>query len=152
MSKEWPRLTVTLTGPNKPEVCRSCGEPADDLWQEHDGDDRPEFRYLWLCRKCGDRLIEPHPRLYNQLSNYAPAPGAMRICTDCPHRTDKGICACPAAKANGGPGILIQAIGGFSGFIDGRDKNGRRWGKPFTTYSFPPSDCTGKNPTPIDPK
>lgn len=152
MSKRWPRLTETLTGPIGHDRCRSCGDIADDLWQECDENDRPEARYLWLCRKCSDSIIEPHVRLYNDVNVNAPAPGAMRICTDCPHRSFAGICTCPSAKANGGPGILIQTHGAATGFIDGRDKNGRRWGKRMTWYSLPPSHCTGKTPTPFDPK
>lgn len=145
--ERWPRLTQTLTGPDRPESCRCCGEPADDLWQEHDDQDRPEHRYLWLCRRCGDRTIEPHPRLYNRLDNCHPAPGAMRICGDCKHRATGGQCLCPSAKAHGGDGISITAHHGARGFIDGTDRKGRRWGRAFISYNAPPSKCSGKEPS-----
>ena len=152
MPDRWPRLTITLTGPNQPEVCRSCGEPADYLWQECDDRDKPEFRWFWLCDKCSDKIIEPHPRLYNDVHRHAPAPGAMLICSDCPHRVSAdGTCGCPKAKANGGAGILIQAHGATTMFIDGRDSKGRRFGRRMTTYGMAPSACTGKNPTPFYP-
>lgn len=142
MSERWPRLTTSLTGPDKPEVCRCCGDVDAHLWQEHDDHDKPEPRYLWLCRRCSDRIIEPHPRLYDEISPNAPAPGAMRICADCKHRAAGGLCT--MAKANGGLGITVSAFTGLSGFMDGRDKKGRRWGKRFTSYPYPPTACTGK--------
>jgi hypothetical protein len=144
---KWPRLTLTLTGPNAPEICRACGETADDLWREHDDRDKAENRWLWLCRKCGDALIEPHPRLYSCVPDMSPAPGAMRICAGCEHRTAEGICGCPRAKANGGVGILIGVHESGRGFIDGAKYSG-----PFIAYGFHPSACTGKNPTPFDQK
>lgn len=151
MSERFPRLTTMLAGPDKPEVCRCCGDADASLWQEHDDRDQPEHRYLWLCEKCSDRIIEPHPRLYAKIDDNTPAPGAMRICADCTLRAAGGRCACPTAKANGGPGINITTTTGFHGFIDGRDKSGRRWGRRFTHYPSPPSACSGKQTTPTCP-
>lgn len=142
MSERFSRLTIELKGPDRPETCRCCGDVDAGLWQEHGDHDETEHRYLWLCEKCSDRIVEPHPRLYSKIDDNAPAPGGMRICANCKHRSPGGRCV--QAKANGGPGITITATTGFHGFIDGRDKNGRRWGRPFTSYPAPPSACTGK--------
>lgn len=141
--KDWPRLTQTLTGPNRPGECRSCGARGDlGLWQECDHLDKPEARYLWLCVRCSDQLIEPHVRLYLNPHRNAPAPGAMDICAPCLNRTNC-LCVCREAKANGGPGISITVSKGLSGFWDGRDKRGRRVGGRFTEYPAPPSACSG---------
>ncbi len=145
--KDWPRLTQTLRGPNRPGECRNCGmvDHGDltlGLWQECDHEDKPEARYLWLCAKCSDQLVEPHVRLYLNPHKWAPAPGAMAICAPCQNRTGC-LCVCKEAKANGGPGITITASKGLSGFWDVRDKRGRRVGGRFTEYPAPPSACSG---------
>lgn len=149
--KDWPRLTKTLPGPNKPGACRNCGRgndettrPADELqiWQECDHEDKPEARYIWLCPKCAEELIEPHVRLYGTLHKWAPAPGAMDICAPCLNRTGC-LCACKDAKANGGPGISITVSKPMVGFWDGRDKKGRRTGGRFMDFPAPPSACSG---------
>lgn len=144
--KDWPRLTVTLPGPNKPGYCRNCGDAEQlrllGLWQECGHHDKPEARYLWLCAKCSEILIEPHVRLYVNLHRWAPAPGAMDICAPCLNRT-ACLCVCREAKANGGPGITITVSKGMSGFWDGVDKKGRRTGGMFTDYPSPPSACSG---------
>lgn len=149
--KDWPRLTKTLPGPNRPGACRNCGVQPDEntkpagelqLWQECDHEDKPEARYLWLCPKCADTLIEPHVRLYTNLHKWAPAPGAMDLCAPCLERT-ACLCVSAKAKANGGPGIAITVAKGISGFWDGRDKKGRRTGGMFTDYTHPPSACSG---------
>lgn len=145
--KDWPRLTQTLPGPNKPGFCRSCGTTdaagkALELWQEHDHEDKPEPRYLLLCPSCSDRLIEPHVRLYSMLHKWAPAPGAMDICAPCLNRT-ACLCVCKEAKANGGPGINITVSKPTTGFWDGRDKKGRRTGGRFMDFPAPPSACSG---------
>lgn len=117
---DWPRLTETLPH-REPGRCNACGLEGNDqvaaggpmglaltltVWREHDRFDKPEARYVVLCRKCSDKLIEPHPRLYAPLPRFAPAPGAMGLCSDCRHR-DGCRCTCPAASANGGEGIEI---------------------------------------------
>jgi hypothetical protein len=146
MSKSWPRLTQTLDGPNAPGVCRCCGGGGTEvnlqLWQEHDENDRPEHRYLWLCSPCSERIIEPHVRLYSSICNNSPAPGAMPICDPCANRVGCQ-CACALAKANGGPGILIHGVRGLQGFWDGRDKRGRRVGGRFVEYPEPQRSCDG---------
>lgn len=147
--KDWPRLTVTLPGPSRPGVCRNCGngetghpESELQLWQEHDHEDKPEARWLWICPKCADELIEPHVRLYSKSHKWAPAPGAMDICAPCLNRTGC-LCACKEAKSNGGPGIAITVAKPHVGFWDGADKKGRRTGGRFMDFPTPPSKCTG---------
>jgi hypothetical protein len=152
MKKPWPRLSETLPL-CEPMRCGQCGETEENctsdirLWQEHDASDRPEPIWFWLCQTCSDRIIEPHPRLYECVSEHAPAPGAMRICSDCPHR-HKTRCSCPAAKLNGGPGILVNAVQPLVMHIDGRDSKGRRFGNWHKSYALPPSGCSGKTPWP----
>lgn len=151
--KDWPRLTKTLPGPNKPGACRNCGQldnlerplrPDEELqlWQEHDHEDKPEARFLLLCPKCAEKLIEPHVRLYSNLHKWAPAPGAMDICAPCLNRTNC-LCVCKDAKANGGPGINITVGKPTVGFWDGADKKGRRTGGRFMDFPTPPSKCSG---------
>lgn len=151
MSTPWPRLSETLPAA-EPQRCGECGSDGADgdlqLWQEHDASDRPESIWFWLCPRCAAKIIEPHPRLYNRVCDNSPAPGAMRICADCPHRK-RTRCTCPTAKANGGPGILINAVQPLVAHIDGRDpKTGRRFGQWLRSYAMPPSGCSGKTPWP----
>lgn len=148
-SESWPRLTETLTAAlpagNAPEfgACLSCGAHVRNyLWQEHDHLDRPEPRFLWLCVKCSDELIEPHVRLYAQLDSNAPAPGAMGICNACEWRA-AGRCTCPTARVNGGAGIRIKASRPCVAFVDGV-RNGRRSGWRQLFYAESPTDCTGR--------
>lgn len=112
----WPRLSDTLPY-RSPSHCNACGRGSPDapflanggdlrLWQECDQNDRPEARYVLLCKACADRLIEPHPRLYRRIHHFAPAPGAMRLCGDCAHR-DGTICRSPKARFNGGEGTFM---------------------------------------------
>ena len=106
-STPMPRLSDELTGPVDPEHCQSCGFDADlTRWREHDDRDQPESIVVVLCRRCADRLIEPHPRLYAALADAEPHTGSMRICIPCRYR-DGVLCAHPSAKANGGPGVVL---------------------------------------------
>lgn len=146
--RNWPRLTETLRA--APCVCANCAKRADLptdapllLWQEHDDNDKPEAKYLLLCYKCSDEIVENHPRLYNKLDRNAPAPGAMDICVNCRARYKT---FCPKAKIHGGPGIEITASKPTGAHIDGRGKDGKRFGVWLKLYALPPSACTGKEP------
>lgn len=102
-----PRLSESLPGERRPDRCQACGSPCDlALWREHDEQDRPEAIVVNLCDRCSRKLIEPHPRLYEELARNAPWPGAIGICTACVHR-DGLRCAHPDAKANGGIGVAL---------------------------------------------
>lgn len=145
----WPRLSETLPFV-APLTCGNCGahystsEHDIELWREHDDGDKPEHVYFWLCTKCSKQIIEPHPRLYGRICENTPAPGAMRICEDCPHRTR---CRCPLTKYNGGPGIVVNACEPTVMHIDYRDpKTGRRRGEWHRNFAVAPAGCTGKTP------
>lgn len=154
----WPRLSKQLTGPRDPFHCQQCGvegslEPATDnadriagwptlsAWQEHDAHDGAEIRVVVLCRKCADERIEKHPRLYGQLKPWAPFPGVMAICHDCPHRN--GVdCTCPAARHNGGEGLAISYPKPSQVHFLRRGKGARSGWE--TVYNGPPVACGGK--------
>ncbi len=78
------------------------------VWQECDDVDRPEPIAVLLCPPCSARLIEPHPRLYYVLPFNEPFAGTMGLCAPCRFRDDVR-CTHPDLKANGGPGLIIQA-------------------------------------------
>lgn len=109
MNEQTHRLTdhVGSTGERHPEKCQHCGDHRNlTRWQEHDHNDRPEHRVIVLCKACSDRMIEPHPRLYRPLNVNDPWPGCMEICIDC--RLRDGVrCTSPAAKCNGGDGVML---------------------------------------------
>lgn len=144
--KNWPRLTETLTGSTRPGACRSCGECVFganlELWREHDENDQPEPRFLWLCSRCSKELIEPHVRLYGTVNENSPAPGAMLLCVDCVHGKT-GLCANPAAKMNGGSGLNITVAPYSVAFVDGV-RNGKRCGWRETIFEGPPRACSGR--------
>lgn len=141
-----------IKGPRHPNACCSCGQTYGDeeaevqltKWQEHDHNDQPEMRVVLLCKQCGDRLIEQHPRLYKPLDRFMPYPGAMVICGDCPWRKELG-CTSPRAKFNGGPGLKYDIPEPATGFIDGRDKNGRRWGRRALFFGRRALGCSGRS-------
>lgn len=138
LESDWPRLTETLPHPH-PDVCNSCMATDDlQLWQEHDRFDKPEPKWVLLCQKCADKIIEPHPRLYNKVCSNSPAPGAMLLCTFCVHRTRT---SCSQTLSSGGPGITITSCKPMVAHIDGRNKNGRfaLWLK---SYAVRPTACS----------
>ena len=141
-SQRWPRLSQSLPHPH-PQKCAACGkwdrEEILSLWQEHDEQDKPETRYVLLCRPCGEKLIEPHVRLHSEINRNTPAPGAMEICGDCRFRDGTW---CAKAKGNGGPGVVISAAKPSTGFWDGAGKDGRRTGGVFRIYGHPPTACS----------
>lgn len=155
MSDHWPRLSETL--PHEACVtsdgiawCQRCeteGELDVEIrrWQEHDGNDRPEPRYVLLCGPCGDRIVDPHPRLYRKLGQHEPAPGAMPICAACvyQHLQEHLGCGHPDLKANGGPGLQLTFPRPTEAFVDGV-RGGRRTGWRETWYSGPVTRCVGR--------
>ncbi len=145
MKERWPRLSETLPHPH-PEECAACRDLGYDgdlvLWREHDDNDAPEMRFVVLCPKCSERLIESHARLYSATCSRAPAPGAMRICIDCVHR-QRTRCLCPFAKANGGEGIVINSVKPTVYHID-RTVKGKRVGDWHVSYAMAPTACSGK--------
>jgi hypothetical protein len=146
MNEQTSRLSETLLhmAPGECGVCKRTASDPDvkrmELWQEHDHNDKPEQRFVWLCDTCAGHIIDPHPRLYARLDPNAPAPGAMEICRKCVHR--RGW-KCTQTKASGGPGIVVNATKGMTVHIDGT-KNGKRFGFWHTTFPAPPSGCTGR--------
>lgn len=145
-TKNWPRLSVSLPHDRHPETCQACGARAETTtlvrWQECDDSDKPEPVAVMLCEPCSDRIIEPHPRLYHRTEWGAAFPGAMACCSDCALRN--GLC-CESLSliANGGTGLAIAEFVRISGFVDYRDKSGRRCGRRFVNYSRSP-ECRGK--------
>ncbi len=78
------------------------------VWQECDDADQPEPIAVLLCPSCSTRIIKPHPRLYYVLPFNEPFAGTMGLCVSC--RLRVGVrCTHPDLKANGGPGLVIQA-------------------------------------------
>jgi hypothetical protein len=107
--KPWPKLSETLSG-RTPGHCQRCNIIHDlTYWQECDDDDQPTRVFVVLCKFCAD-MIEPHPRLYREQSQFTPLPGAMPICADCQSR--KGMdCTSPVAGFNGWPGLKYEPEG-----------------------------------------
>lgn len=162
----WPRLSETLPY-REPGRCASCGlreippevDPGVDeyvrrrayalhkwqldIWRECDWQDKPENRFVVLCRSCADKLIEPHPRLYARLGygGHEPAPGAMPLCLDCCHR-DGTRCTSPMLGSNGGLGIGIGGPSPTRAHFLRRGKGARSGWE--TIYTLPRERCTGK--------
>lgn len=140
----WPRLSEELAGPRRPDRCQSCGSECDlDRWVEHDDDDTPEAIVVVLCLACSDRLIESHPRLYDDLHRNHPWPGCMGLCVNCRHR-DGVRCDHPDLKANGGPGLGLVLPRPSVIFWDGTDESGNHVGKIETRYPEPCRECKGR--------
>lgn len=128
--EHWPRLSTSLPHERHPFVCQCCGfTPATVLetsepetlgfrrWREHDQQDKPQEIIVVLCKKCSDRYIDPHERLYARLSMWEPAPGAMTVCVDCTFR--QGLhCSHPDLKENGGEGLMLKFPRPAPGFVD----------------------------------
>jgi hypothetical protein len=127
-------------------TCQICGVEPDHAtnqepeevglgrWQEHDDADNPEAIVVVLCKECSDGAIKAHPRLYRRLAIFEPFPGAMRCCVHCKWQKELG-CTNPAAKSNGGAGVMLKFPKPSTGFWDGADpKTGKRTGGPFLRY------------------
>jgi hypothetical protein len=146
MGSDWPRLSQTLRGRRQHGYCQSCdahfpgtnGMPALNLWQECDDDDRLQKIFVWLCTPCSERLVEKHPRLYEQRGVFFPAPGVQQFCADC-RFCDNMTCKHPEAQTG-----AVVLSGAFSRmFVDGqgRGKAGRRIGWMATHFYEPPKGC-----------
>jgi hypothetical protein len=138
MNEQTERLT-NLAGPKHPHQCQACGGEGRLRWQECDHRDQPELRLVVLCQACSDKLVEPHPRLYNLIHQNAPWPGCMDLCLNCAYR--EGIsCQHPQAKANGGEGVSITVTKPARMFVDGV-RAGKRFGYHQEIYGAPPVSC-----------
>ncbi len=144
MPERWPRLSDTLTAGVGLDVCQSCGiyEGPMSCWQEHDDHDQREYRLVVLCRLCGDRLIEKHPRLYRRLDHFEPWPGAMELCRFCDHRAGNR-CHNKTAKVNGGPGLEIRGPQPSAAIICKRGGTSRT----AAVYPGPSVSCSGRSET-----
>ena len=143
MSKHpWPKLSESLTHPRDPRLCQACGWDCDlHRWREHDDFDRPTDVIVVLCLRC-EKLIEPHPRLYDRLEDYAPHPGSMVLCEDCSWRN--GLrCTHEDLRANGGSGLGVQFPMPHAVHVCGT-RGGRRTGWMMQVYPGPPSSCAGR--------
>lgn len=95
--------------------CQLCGFASDDicefhLWQECDEQDHLEpGNVLMVCRKGSCRkIINDHPRLYQQVEWGAGDPGHFIFtCEACSFR-ENGNCKHPDLKANGGSGLTVH--------------------------------------------
>jgi hypothetical protein len=117
-AKSWPKLSQTLEGPRDPTHCQSCGaagaiHDADESilkltrWREFDERDHPTSTLVLLCEKCGKKLIKKHPRRYEHIAAFAPAPGAMPVCALCSFCSNLA-CRHPDLKENGGEGLQLN--------------------------------------------
>ncbi len=139
-----------LAIPPDPRRCQSCGHDCDlTRWLEHDERDQPTAVVVVLCRPCSDRIIEPHPRLYAALDEYAPHSGSMALCRECSRRSGVS-CTHPDLKANGGAGLNITMRRPDTAFVSGRGAGGRRTGWVHRIYHAPPSACAGRAAPGID--
>lgn len=155
-----PRLTEEIKGNFHPWICQHCGgSPRPgfgsgvlrltvDRWQECDHNDNPEQKIIVLCEKCSKSIIGPHIRMYVKLSPNAPWPGCMDICVDCDFR-EGTRCANPAAKWNGGTGVMLTIAKPSTAMVDGRDYCG-----PVTLWPSAATACKQKklNPSKDIPK
>jgi hypothetical protein len=111
------RLSTDLPGPRELGTCQACGRRVTftppsvkrqpdylTLWQEHDEQDKPEALVVCLCAACAVKLIGPHPRLYRQLSEHEPFPGAMACCIGC-RFAQAMSCSNPDSAGKGGDGL-----------------------------------------------
>jgi len=149
-----PRLTEEIKGTLHPWICQHCGGSnrqgfgsgimrlSITRWQECDHNDRPENKLIVLCEKCGRSIIGPHVRLYIQLPANNPWPGCMDICVDCEFRN--GVtCSHPAAKWNGGTGVMLTIAAPARAMVDGCNYRG-----PVTLWPSPASACAQKKANP----
>lgn len=120
--RQMPGLSETLDGPKHPARCQGCAAHRAlgailEHWREHDAWDKPTTVTVTLCRRCSDRMIDPHPRLYSKLEQFRPTPGLMELCELCTRR-DGITCTSKLRKSAGGPGLEVKyPRPSFSGFI-----------------------------------
>ena len=137
--ESWPRLSGQLEGPRSPDRCQCCAARWVDLerWREHDDDDRPTATVVVLCRPCGKRLIDPHPRLYAKLDEREPHPGTMELCLLCRNRV--GV-TCPLALCHGGPAPGVAIYPAPSVFFVKASKSSLSG--PHVGYASMPKSCS----------
>ena len=139
----WPKLSETLPH-REARTCNHCG--ADErrsvklfnYWQECDEEDQPTPRFVVLCQRCSELIIDPHPRLYRALDPHFPMPGVMPLCELCVSRNGI-VCASPQAKFNGGPGLQYEPQGSYA-MVCSRGRGCRR---QYLTAG-PVTSCTGR--------
>lgn len=146
MSQPMPKLSVDLQGPRSLGYCQACGVARStggvlEVWEEKDEQDQPTKVYLQLCVPCGARLIEPHPRLYERMPEFAPIAGAMEDCRSCKF-SEQMRCLSPLLKENGGAGLPVNYVEPIRALVDGSKYRG-----PLTVYRSPPI-CRGKEQDP----
>jgi hypothetical protein len=147
MNEKFPRLSLTLIGEKHPLKCQSCGSAETlSIWEERNDDDSRSPIGVIICKKCSDKLIEPHPRLYYEWSILAPFPGCMKTCVDCALR-DGVTCTSGELTWRGGSGLRLTYPQPTIAFVDGRNpKTGKRFGGQQTIFHGDPK-CDGKKPT-----
>lgn len=149
LTERSPRLTSGLNPFISRIKCQRCGHTGPEVrgWIEHDHHDQPEYLYVFLCKKCSNVLIDPHPRLYSQVMPNAPLPGIMDICADCRHRL-RSQCISKLAKFNGGPGLKIDIVAPATAHITCSPRRNSGWIK---IYTHPATGCSGKETRPNEP-
>lgn len=135
--------------------CCSCGTSRHLLqageitrWEEHDDSDQPTGVVVEVCAMCVRLgIIEKHPRLYREIDPMEPLPGAMQLCTGCRwQETVGGIRCCnPAAKRNGGQGVLVTFEQPTTGIACGSGKGGR-WSRRLVMWKAHPTACREREP------
>src|SRR3990167_1937811 len=143
----WPRLSEDLPHPRERNTCQNCGTQVErpKRWRECDDEDKPRATVVVLCTPCSNRLINPHPRLYMDMPEDQPVPGAMVICGACNFR-DGLTCKHPDLTYNGGLGLKITYPQPVMYHACGRSKSGKRTGWSGVMYQGPPTDCAGLKP------
>lgn len=142
--------THRLSESQKPFTSRNRCQRCDltenvQGWIEHDHRDQPQAIYLFLCKKCSDLLIEPHPRLYTPMQKLGAYPGAMDICEKCIYR-NLSRCKSLLAMFNGGPGLKYRFPDGNEpsvAFMDGT-RGGKRIGWREIFYTAASIECSGR--------
>lgn len=134
-----PGLSETLPADyRRPDRCNACNAFGFELtrWQEHDPHDKPLAIIVALCDGCSKQLIGAHARLYRKLWPNDPWPGCMPLCVECRHRRGTS-CSHPAAKANGGDGVMLTVSRpSYMHLNYGGGRGESRW-----LYPAPPSAC-----------
>lgn len=107
--KGWPRLSETLQPITDLGTCQACGAQCGiaTRWEEHDDQDQPAKVLVLLCQRCGDAMIDAHPRLYRKLHHHEPWPGAMPTCIGCPWHQG-AACDHPDQLTKGGTGLMLR--------------------------------------------
>lgn len=140
-----PKLSETLPPATELYRCQQCGGVVElARWMECDDADQPSHVLIVLCQSCSDKILQPHPRLYQQLHRWRPWTGAMAICVACQLR-DGLRCKHPSARQNGGAGLKLTFPQPGIAFIDESDpKTGKHRGRQEIYWAGPVTDCAGR--------